>query len=207
MRLFAFFLLAFSALVASGKGLHVRYVAQLPEGLSEEQQALLPEAWDLYMTDEGFRMEEVGGAQRVWVGAAGAESVHILIEFFGQTVALIEPCAEPTPWKKGVGPDASELAAFDGWSPNLAGEAAVAYEHDGKAVWLAAARLEAPCMWGFPRLPLAFPLPDAGSADVWMVAESIGATERPIDFSVPEGYERITTDELGRLIPDLKLAE
>ena len=206
MRLFAFFMLAFSALAASGKGLHVRYVAQVPAGLSEEQRAMLPESWDLFITDEGFRMEEVGGAQRVWVGTEGEESFHILFEFFGQTVALIEPCATPAPWKKGEAP-APPADSFDAQAPIIAGEAAVAYEHDGLAVWLTAARLKAPCYWDFPRLPLAFPLPDAGSAPVWMVAESVGATEAPVDCSVPEGYERITTDELGRLIPDLKLAE
>lgn len=199
-------MLAFSTLVTSGKGLHVRYVAHVPEGFSEEHRAMLPESWDLFITDEGFRMEEVGGAQRVWVGTEGAESFHILIEFFGQTVALAEPCAEPSPWKKGTA-QAPPAESFDAESPTLAGEAAVAYEHDGEAVWLTAARLEAPCLWDFPRLPLAFPLQDVGLANVWMVAESFEATEEPIDCSVPAGYERITTAELGRLIPDLKLAE
>ncbi len=206
MRLFAFFLLAFSTLVTSGKGLHVRYVAHVPEGISQEQRAMLPESWDLFITDEGFRMEEVGGAQRVWVGTEGAESFHILFEFFGQTVALTEPCAAPAPWKKSEAP-APPVESFDALAPTIAGEAAVAYAHGGVAVWLTAARLQAPCCWDFPRLPLAFPLPDAGSAQVWMVAESVGATEGRVDCSVPEGYERITTDELGRLIPDLKLAE
>ena len=204
MRITVLVLLAFSSLLGSSKGLHVRYVAHVPEGLSEEQLALIPEYWDLRMTDEGFRMEEVGGAKRVWVGTSDSESFHILFELFGHRIALLEPCAEPASWRKGTAP-APPLPQFDAASPVIAGEEAAAYEWEGQGVWLTAARSEAPCLWGFPRLPLAFPLPE--SISVWMVAESIGAFEGDVDCGVPQGYEQASTEELGRLLPDLKLAE
>lgn len=206
MRTIAFLFLAFSTLVASGKGLHVRYVAHVPADVAEEHLTLIPEYWDLHMTDAGFRLEEVGGAQRVWVGTAESDSFHILFEFFGRAIALAEPCMEQAKWRKGTAP-APPLAAFDADSPVIAGEAAVAYELNGQAVWLAAARLESPCLWDFPRLPLAFPLPGTGSSVVWMVAESIGATEAAVDCGVPHGYRRSTVEELGKMMPDLKLAE
>jgi hypothetical protein len=58
-------------------------------------------------------------------------------------------------------------------------------------------------MWGFPRLPLAFAMPD-GDGAVWMVAESMGASEASVAFQVPEGHRLTTRSELGRVVPALE---
>jgi hypothetical protein len=206
MRFILSSLFAFSSLFAWSKGLHVRYVPVVPAGTSTEHQALIPEAWDLYVSEEGFRLEETGGISRIWVGAAGSDSYHLLLNMLGQAMALWEPCAEQAKWRKGDA-TAPPLPDFTPSAPRIAGEAVSGYVLNGASAWLVESRLNGPCWWGFPKLPLAFLLPESGEVSTWMVAETVEATEMTVDFTVPMGHQETTREDLGTWLPSLKLVD
>jgi hypothetical protein len=210
MRIFLLSSFLLSSIFCSAKVLHVRYVAQCPAGLSAEEMRLLPSHWDLYLDGDRFRLEEKGMAStRVWLGSSESNEFFVLLNFLGESLALRETCVDGGRWKKG-----SDLAVPAALQPLLqgadadmiAGEEAQVFQRGEEQAWLSSIEHESWCALGFPRLPLAFLLPDSPHT-VWMVAEQVGASAETIAFDLPAGYRVIERGELGGLLPDLSPAE
>ena len=206
LSLLTLFLAAVTA--TYGKSLHIHYVVVAPSTLTAEERTWLPQHWDLYLSEYGYRLVEVGGLNRLWVGQIDADESHLLLSFLGESIDLVEPCIEATRWTKGTPEKLPTILAesFALEQPAIAGMEAQAFHKEGQWVWLTAERTTAPCFLDLPRLPLAFPLPESPEG-VWLLATDYGAHVDEVSFAIPDGYRTVTREDLGTLIPLMHSSE
>ena len=202
MRYLLFLLFAGWSAAATAKITHIRYAVHA----CDSDSANLPTHWDLYLDGDRYRLEEVGVEYPlVWLGQISSPTYDALLPIFGMSIAFLDQTCSAPPWKREA--DAAWPACLNevisgGKHPLIAGLEAQAYSNDAGAVaWLSADRMESPCVLGFPRLPLAFPLSDSDGA--WLVMEFLSASEEQVEFEVGEEYTPASRESLPDLLPAL----
>lgn len=202
MRYLLILLLAGWSATATAKITHIRYAVHA----CDSDSANLPTHWDLYLDGDRYRLEEVGVEYPVvWLGQINSPTYDALLPIFGMSIALLDQTCTELPWKREAvagWPACLNEVISGGKHPLIAGLEAQAYSNDSGAVaWLSADRIESPCVLGFPRLPLAFPLSDSDGA--WLVMEFLSASEEEVEFEVGEEYKPTSREALPDLLPSL----
>lgn len=202
MRYLLILLLTGWSAVASAKITHIRYTVHT----CGADSAQLPTHWDLYLDGDRYRLEEVGVEfPVVWLGQIHAQTYDALLPIFGMSIALLDQTCSMLPWKReseAAWPACLDEVISEGKHPTIAGLEAQAYSTDqGAVAWLSADRMESPCVLGFPKLPLAFPLTDSDGA--WLVMEFLSASEEDVEFEVGDEYTPTSRESLRDLLPSL----